>query len=467
MVKKVYDYIQKYHMLEKGDTVIIGVSGGADSVCLLSVLSELREAMSLSLVAAHINHMYRKTAERDEKYVEDLCRKLEIPCKILRMDVAVVAQDRGMSFEEAGRMVRYEYFDKIKNDFKADKIAVAHNLEDCSETMLFHLFRGSNLKVLGGMNPVNGEIIRPLMNVSRKEIEAYLGGKQLEWMEDETNASTEYSRNRIRHNIIPQAEQICPGVAGRMAETAEDLRLAETYLEEQTGQAYHECCENMDGGIFIRIEKLQELHPVIKSRVLYKVLEHTAEASRDLSRVHVQELLKLCDLQSGRSIDLPYRICAYRTADGILVRRENGGGGVSAEIALLSKKELEAGEEIVFTLEGLGMVRARLLFNCEFKNIPQKTYTKWFNYDKITKCAVFRKRMEGDYLVIDDAGNHKKLKEYFIQEKIPAYKRDAVWIMTDDDHVMWIPGHRISAFYKINENTERVLEVTIGGNENG
>ena len=467
MVKKVSEYMQKYHMLEEGDTVIVGVSGGADSVCLLSVLSNLRETMQLSLVAGHVNHMYRKTAKRDEKYVEDLCRKWDIPCKILRVDVSAVAEERGMSFEEAGRMVRYEFFEQLKNDFGADKIAVAHNLEDCSETMLFHLFRGSNLKGLGGISPVKDRIIRPLMNVSRIDIEAYLKEKQLEWMEDETNASTDYSRNRIRHNIIPEAELICSGAAVRMAETAEELRLTETYLEKQTGLAYYECCEKTDGGIFVDLKQFGRLHPAIKSRVFYKVLEQNAKETRNLGRIHVQELLKLCDLQPGRCIDLPYRMCAHRTAEGILVRKEPECGEISTEVSLLSRKDLEAGKEIVFEADGLGTVKARLLFNCELKNIPQKTYTKWFNYDKITKCAVFRKRMEGDFLVIDDAGNHKKLKEYFIQEKIPAYKRNDVWILADGNHVMWIPGYRISAFYKITENTEKVLEITIGGNENG
>ncbi len=488
MVKKVSEYMQKHHMLKKGDTVIVGVSGGADSVCLLSVLCELRTTMEITLVAAHINHLFRETAERDEKYVEDLCKEMNVPCKILREDVKTVAKEQGMTFEEAGRQVRYKFFRQLKEEYQADKIAVAHNREDCGETMLFHLFRGSNLKGLGGISPVSGDVIRPLMKVGRKEIEGYLNGQNREWMEDETNASEVYSRNRIRHQIMPVAEELCAGAGERMAETAEELRLTENYLAEQTGQANLKCCEKRDGGTFINVTKLEELHPVLQSRLLFYVLEQEAEASKDLGRIHVQQLLKLCHLQAGRSINLPYRICAYRTAEGILVRREDSEGigqgtyfdtqskrdgtsytlgGVSSVIALLSGKELEAGEEIHFVLEGLGSVRAKLLFNYELKNIPQKTYTKWFDYDKIVKCAVFRKRMEGDYLVIDDKGSRKKLKEYFIQEKIPAYKRDEVWILADEEHIMWVPGYRISTHYKITETTERVLEITIGGNENG
>lgn len=485
MVKKVAEYIQKYHMLKNGDTVIVGVSGGADSVCLLSVLSTLRECMQLTVIAAHVNHMFRETAERDERYVIELCRKLNVGCETMHMDVQRVARESGMSFEEAGRAIRYEFFERLKRDYRADKIAVAHNLEDCSETMLFHLFRGSNMKGLGGIQPVHGDIIRPLLNVARNEIESYLLEHNIPWMEDETNASTEYARNRIRHNIMPEAEKICRGARGRMAETAEELRLAEEYLSMQTGSAYEDCCQYRDGGIFIRISKVKQLHPLIRSRLLYEALKVVADAAKDLSKVHVRELEKLCDLQAGRRIDLPYQICAHKTTDGILLRKEpeakacvlkennekdgkaTGTVDFTTAIALFSGTEPEDGEEIQLEVEGLGLVSARLLLNYELKNIPQKTYTKWFDYDKITKYAVFRKRMEGDYLMIDDKGSHKKLKEYFIQEKIPAYKRDDMWILADENHVIWVPGYRMSSFYKITDKTKKVLEITIGGNENG
>lgn len=488
MVKKVTDYVQKLNMIENGDTVIAGVSGGADSVCLLSVLVELRKTMDITLIVAHVNHMFRETAVRDEEYVTALCAGMNLPCEVCRVDVQSVAKEWGMTFEEAGRKVRYEYFNQLKEQYKADKIAVAHNREDCSETMLFHLFRGSNLKGLGGMNPVNGSVIRPLMNVSRKEIEAYLRERNIEWMEDETNASVEYARNRIRHGILPEAEKICAGASVRIAETAEELRLAEEYLAKQTALAYNDCCELRDGGTFIQCSKLKEQHPFLRGRILYRALEQQAGASKDLGRIHVRELEKLCGLQAGRSMDLPYGLCAYRTSHGILVRKENKGrclqkevlpediqtaqecvrgGGVSVAIALLSKKDLENGAEIRFTLPNLGTVTAKLLFDYELENIPQKAYTKWFDYDKISSCAVFRKRIEGDYLVINDKGSHKTLKEYFIQEKIPAYKRDDVWILTDEDHVMWVPGYRISSYYKITEETERVLEISIGGQTDG
>ncbi len=451
-------------MVESGNTLIVGVSGGADSVCLLSVLCRLQQTFRFRLVCAHVNHMFRDTAKRDEEYVQALCKEYNIPCRVLRADIQEIAAKHKMSFEEAGRMVRYDFFEQLRQEYSACKIAVAHNLEDCSETMLFHLFRGTNLRGLGGMQPVNGAIIRPLLNVKRSDIVTYLTDNNIRWMEDETNSSVDYTRNRIRHNVIPEAEAISPGACVRMAETGEDLRLLEDYLTEQTEFAYGTCCEFRDGGTFIRVKNLERFHTAIQSRVLYLALEKEAGAAKDLGRIHVKELEKLITLQSGRRISLPYGLCAYRITDGILLHKEFETP--VSTIALLSKSELEKGEEISFFLEGLGEVRAKLLFNYELKNIPQKTYTKWLDYDKITKCAVFRNRIEGDYLTIDDKGNRKRLKEYFIQEKIPAYNRDKVWVLADDNHIMWVPGYRISSFYKISEKTERVLELTVGGKDN-
>ncbi len=453
-------------MIKKGDTVLVGVSGGADSVCLLSVLSELRENMALNIICAHVNHMFRDTALRDEEYVRQLCEELNIPCYIKRADVKAVAELEKLTFEEAGRNVRYAFFRELKAEYCVDKIAVAHNREDCAETMLFHLFRGSNIKGLGGILPVNGDIIRPLLDTGREEIEAYLRERHVVWQTDETNASVDYSRNYIRHEILPGADKMYPGVNKRIAETAFSLQQAENYMEMQTNEAWERCCRFKDGGVFLEERSLLKEHPFMVSRVVYKTLEQAGGCVKDLTKIHVQELIKLLGLQTGKQISLPNDVFAYRTSEGILVRKEKEEPATSV-IALLLSGELERNTVVSFDLEGLGSIRAKLIIDFDLENIPQKTYTKWFDYDKINSCAMFRKRMEGDYLTIDDKGSRKKLKEYFIQEKIPAYKRDEIWILADDNHIMWVPGCRISSFYKVSEKTERVLELTIGGNENG
>ena len=480
MIKKITEYMEKNHMVQNGETLIVGVSGGADSVCLLSVLSALRESLGIRLICAHVNHMFRETAVRDEEYVQTLCRTWNVPCYIKRVDVAKFANERKLSFEEAGRKVRYAFFEELCEQYHGDKIAVAHNRNDCAETVLFHLFRGSHLKGLGGISPVSGKVIRPLLDVERAQIEAYLRINKLLWMEDETNDSTEYSRNYIRHEIVPAAEKLYPNVTARIAGTAEGLREAAEYLEAQTIEAMMRCCSRKDGGVYISIKELQEEHPAMVSGILYKVLEAVGGGAKDIARIHVDALKNLICLQAGRRIQLPEEICAHRTGDGILVRKEavaNSGKdagntaderdlGAGTCIALLSKKELDLDSNVEFALDTLGVVKARVFSYDKYQIIPEKTYTKWFDYDKIIESLVFRKRTEGDYLVINDAGNRKSLKEYFIQEKIPAYRRDEVWVLAEDSHVVWVPGHRISAFYKITDQTKLVLEITIGGDDN-
>ncbi len=477
MINRVEEYVKLHNMFEKGDTLIVGVSGGADSVCLLSVLWKLKDKWDINLICAHVNHMFRDTAVRDEEYVEALCNRLGICCRVKRENVQKISEREGISFEEAGRKVRYDFFRELKEEFGAVGIAVAHNKDDCAETALFHLFRGSHIKGLGGIRPVTQDIIRPLLNMQRNEIEEYLYANHIEWKNDETNASTEYTRNYIRHEILPAAEKICPGAKRRIAETAISLQETEDYLESQTLSAWAKYCRKQDGGTFIDGKLLLREHPMMVSRLLYYVLEQESQTARDLTKVHIREITALFSLQTGRQISLPAKVYAHKTAEGVFIRKEESETKTwnylepAEEIPepvkdLVLDKELLTGRDIRREAEGLGCIKAKLLFDFDLKNIPQKTYTKWFDYDKITECAVFRKRMEGDFLTIDEKGSHKKLKEYFIQEKIPAYKRNEVWVLADDNHIMWIPGYRISSYYKVNEYTERVLEITIGGKEN-
>lgn len=445
----------------------MGVSGGADSVCLLSVLSELQESMDLKLICAHVNHMLRETALRDERYVQRLCEQLGVPCHVLHCDVQKLAKQEKLTLEEAGRKVRYEFFHRLKEEYGATKIAIAHNKGDCAETLLFHLFRGSHLKGLGGIRPVSGDTIRPLLAIERKEIENYLRLHALEWQEDETNASTEYARNRIRHELLPTADNMYPGVVNRIADTAFALQEAQDYLEKECASAMKRCSMQKDGGIHLSAACLQKEHPFMISEIIYHALVAEKGSAKDFTQTHVNEVIKLLQLQAGRKITLPGELVVYKTSDGILVRKEEDDRKECTKEVSLFRDEPEKEQELSFFLEGLGTVKARVLSNFDFKNIPQKTYTKWLDYDKITRYAVFRKRSVGDYLQVDESGSHQTLKKYFIQEKIPSYKRDELWILADGSHVIWVPGYRISHFYKVSDETKFVLELTImGGSRN-
>ena len=208
MIEKVRKYIKQYDMLMPGDTVVAGVSGGADSLCLLFMLKEFAKEMPLQLAVVHVNHGIREEATEDAAYVKQICEELDVPFFLKEADVEGIAKSQGISTEEAGRNVRYEAFSEVLGEhFTAGKIAVAHNANDRAETMLFHLFRGTGLTGLSGIKPVRGQIIRPLLCLSREEIEQYLVKKEIAFCIDRTNNEDTYTRNKIRHHILPFAEE--------------------------------------------------------------------------------------------------------------------------------------------------------------------------------------------------------------------------------------------------------------------
>ena len=208
MLEKIRRYMEKWHMLEKGDKVIVGVSGGADSICLLFVLIQLQKELPFELACVHVNHQLREAdADADETYVKTFCERYRIPCEIYREDVALIAKKRKQSLEEAGREVRREAFVKTLKRYGGTKIALAHHQNDNAETFLMNVARGAGLKGLGGIRPVNGNVIRPLLAVERGEVEKYLEEEGIVFCVDETNKSDAYMRNRIRNHILPYFEE--------------------------------------------------------------------------------------------------------------------------------------------------------------------------------------------------------------------------------------------------------------------
>lgn len=208
MEQKVNAYIQKYHMLEKGEKIVIGVSGGADSVCLLFLLLSLRSEWDLKLQAVHVHHGLRGAdADADEQYVRKLCQVQDVPLYVFHEDVKAYAKERGMTEEEAGRVLRRERFVQIKNETGASKIVLAHHKNDNVETVLWNLSRGSGIRGAGGIRPKNGDWIRPLLCVTREEIEDYLGERKIAYCEDATNKEDDYTRNRLRNHVIPYLQE--------------------------------------------------------------------------------------------------------------------------------------------------------------------------------------------------------------------------------------------------------------------
>lgn len=477
--KKVLDYVQRHHMLENGDFVVAGVSGGADSVCLLLLLCELRREVPITLHVVHINHGIREDAGADAAYVRELCEKFNIPFSLVECDVESLARQRHVSTEEAGRDVRYEAFYRTLESYKGNrtgKIAIAHNKNDCCETFLFHLFRGSSLKGLCAIPPVRNEIIRPLLCLERREIEEFLDKNGIKYCIDSTNLEDNYTRNKIRRHILGTAqEEINPAAVSHIYRACTEIGEAYSLVEELAETAYSACVSSVKKGnaCGLHIEKasFETLHATVQGAVVMKVLEAVAESRKNLERVHLEQVRRLFSGQSGRQIDLPYQLCVERDYTGVFVYRANEKT-VSTQVPeyLLSSEEherllrgecvrvhLNADEILVFSIKSAHTLAL-------WKNIPQNKYTKWLDYDKIKNSIVIRTRKEGDYLTIDTpegAVRKKTLKSYLIDNKVPKEQRGALFLVTEQSHVLWIVGGRISSFYKVSDNTERVLELRL------
>ncbi len=466
--QKVFSYMAEHNMIAPGDSIVLGVSGGADSVCLLFLLAEFVKQMPLSLQVVHVNHGIRQQAAEDAAYVERLCEQLGIPFFLKEVDIPKLAAQEKISEEALGRRVRYEAFEEIGTD----KIAVAHNANDNAETMLFHLFRGTGLKGLCGIAPVRDNIIRPILCLERWEIEEYLKERQILWCEDYTNGEDAYTRNRIRHHILPYAEQeIVGGVVGHINQTAEILRETEAFLEQQTREAMEKLCRrylkaadrpmkitsgrenrteqpNADYEVEVQCTDFQALSPVLQKRILLSLAKELSPTGKDISLVHVQDMLSLFDREGNRDIHLPFGIVAKRRYEKVYIEREVNTEDCRSETA---------GNSLLptFTFTRISPEKGA--------KPPTNQYTKWLDYDKIEGYQ-FRYRQEGDYLTIADGQGglrHKALKDYMVNEKIPKEQRDSIPVLAVGSHVVWLVGYRISEYFKVTENTKHILQVQL------
>ncbi len=335
---KVNDFIEENGLIADGSTVIAAVSGGADSLCLLYMLHDIMASgKKMEIRAVHVNHHLRDEADMDAGYVKACCESLGVPVSVYDVDVKARMQRDGVSCEEAGRMLRYEVFaaEAEKSGGQNALIAVAHTMNDRAETMLINMWRGSGLKGLAGIPVRRGKIIRPLLCISREDTERYLDECGISYCIDKTNEEDEYTRNRIRHHILPKAEAAVNGQAIlHMNETAEQIMKAEAFIEAGIETAYAECVREEsknampeeDGTLqpfekagkkdpcvlYIEKNSFLSLHEYMQERLLLKCMERVCGKAKDISAVHVKALKGLFSKGRGKRLDLPYFITAVR-----------------------------------------------------------------------------------------------------------------------------------------------------------
>jgi tRNA(Ile)-lysidine synthase len=468
MIRSIKTYMEQNNMLTRGDRIVVGVSGGADSICLLHVLKQLSQEYELYLIAVHINHGIRgEEASRDERFVRDLCLSEGLEFRSIAVDVRDIAKKDGLSEEEAGRKVRYETFFEVCREMRCNKIAIAHNRNDNAETVLFNLFRGSGIRGLSGIEPNRvfrldfGEVslIRPLLSTERYRIEEFLRLEGIPYQTDSTNLEDHYSRNKIRNRILAYATQeINQQSVNNISEAAASLREIGDYLNSCVARCYQELVVREEQVYRIPVVKLTKEHTVIQKGILRLVMERIAGGSKDLEAKHAVAALALLNKQVGKQVHLPYNITIERGYEDIIFFQKKP----LLETPPLHKSELPVPLKIPGRTELVQVgkyVETELISYKNSDPIPKSSCAKWFDYDKIENTVEIRTRREGDYLQINEFGGRKKLKDYFIDHKIPQKMRDSQLLFTDGSHVMWIPGigERMSERYKVDAATTKVL----------
>lgn len=511
MIDKVLHYVKENNIIAKKDRIVIGVSGGADSVCLFFVMLKLKEIYDLHLEVVHVNHGIRgEEAKEDEDYVRELCEREDVSYTVFHEDVRRIAKEQKLSEEEAGRDVRYEAFHKVCEIKQCNKIAIAHNMNDSAETILFNLFRGSGIKGLTGILPVRDSIIRPLLCVSREEIEDYLDQIRVDYKIDKTNLLEEYTRNKIRLNILPYVKsELNERAMEHIASSGNLLSEVVAYIEKNMFECYERIVvfNEEKKEYFIQVNAIMKEDIVIQKELIRYILFQLSGQRKDIDGKHIDIIVSLLRKNVGKKVDLPYEIEVVRDYERIIFRKRNkpinkcdnkDQSSINESFKEINSKyessctnihpvksyvnstdnmdnNRDLQEGIVVSIPGT-YYDSYHKWNLKFelinykKNliIPTNGCTKWFDYDRIKNTVLLRTRKEGDFLQIDQLGGRKKLKSFFIDKKVPRELRDEIPLLTDGSHIMWIVGDRISEAYKVNEKTQRILIVKVdGGNKNG
>ena len=445
--KRALAAIQARHMLEAGDGVVLGLSGGADSVALLHVLLALRSMFGLRLFAVHVHHGLRGAdADVDEAFCRALCMRCGVAYDCVRVDAAAFAQENGLTVEEAGRILRYDAFEAARQACRAQKIAVAHHMNDNAETVLMRLMRGTGTMGLGGIPPVRGAVIRPFIDVPRAEIEAYCAANGYESREDATNADERFTRNKIRQTILPMlARELNPSVTEALARTAQLAAEEDEALDMLAKRALSECAAG-EGALSVSALAAQ---PVALQRRVVRAMLAERMGLKDIHLAHVTDILALCGKQTGKMVNLPSGWVAERSYDTLRFIKQNQPTEAFSA-ALLMCEEVR--------LPTLG--QAVLLADVETaRKNATKLCTKRIDYDKIEKNLQVRTRLPGDVIALP--GGTKKLKKHWIDSKTPREMRENAILVCDGGSVVWIVGGVLSAAYAESAETKKIAYIEL------
>ena len=420
--------------------IIIGLSGGADSIALTHIL--FTHLGKEKLICAHVNHMLRgEEADRDEAFVRSFCCENGLRLQVLKTDVAKLAAEKAIGLEECGRQVRYGFFESLAPD-RSDLIVTAHNADDNAETVIMNLARGSGLKGLCGIPESRGKIVRPILTLTRKDIEDYCAENNLKYVTDSTNLTDAYSRNAVRHKVIPVLTGINSGFVNNVTRLSELLRSDEDFIAAEAGKAL-ESAKNEYG---LDVCKVMQLHNALKRRVVYEFI--TLHGGRNIEKKHIDSVMQL--LNMGGSMNLPPSILITVKQNCLTVTQD--AHGKMPQVGVKSPKTVLPNGKILLLRE-MDMENREKINNLLFNNC--------FNYGTIKKVLTAGSRCEGDTMLLPRRKIRKSLKKLFNEMKIPAALRDDILVIKDGEEVVFVEGVGVSPLYAVSAETETAVYIEI------
>ncbi|MGG7143996.1 tRNA lysidine(34) synthetase TilS [Clostridium nigeriense] len=462
MINKVKAFVIENDLIQKGDKVLVALSGGPDSVCLLNILYQLKVFFEIEIGAAHVNHMLRgEEALKDEEYARKLCEELGVSFFSKSIDIDKISKENNISHELAGREERYKFFKLISKENGYNKIAVAHNSNDQAETILMNIMRGTGIEGLCGIRSKrDGGIIRPILCLSRDEIEEYCEINNLNPRIDKSNLENIYSRNKVRLDILPyMKENFNKDVVETINRMANLLQIDNDFIEKECNNIYKKYCTINRNNIIISKEAFSE-EKALLTRLIKKSFIEFSGKHTNFEMKHIFEVISLASNSTNKKINLPHGIIAENIYGDICLKFNEVHGKEYNEI-ILNKNQLD-NNSVSYEDYSINFVILNNKNNIEFSN---NVLIKYFDYDKIKERIVIRKRKNGDKMVPLGMKGTKKLKDIFMDLKIPIDRRDDVPILCFDDEIAWVVEHKVSEKFKITKETKNIIKIMFARKE--
>lgn len=451
-VQKALQFIREQELLKNGDSVVVGFSGGPDSTFLLQLFLIIQNIFGLKIYAAHLNHKLRgEESEEDEKFVREFCKKNKIECLFDTKDIQKIAQEKKQSLEETARIERYKLFNEAAQQFKANKIATGHTLNDNAETMIFNFIRGSGVSGLRGIPVKRDNIIRPLLGLTKEEILDFLKKENIPYRIDTTNFEEDYTRNFIRNKIIPLLMELNPSLFETLSISADLLRLLEKYIEVE---------EAKFDKIFVSKKAEKLLRIKIEDNVDYKnylMMDLIRKKINSIFNIQIgyeksKEITNLIKQEKGTTIQINEKILALRESHSILIFVKPEFEEVNFSVTYDSKLQKYYGSYFEFKISSAPAREAKL------SNNP---YVEFFDADKVKHKLILRNWKPGDKFVPLGMKYSKKVSDILTDAKVPSIFRKQILVLCDGPEIIWLVGVRLSEKYKVTKETKKVIKARI------